>query len=101
MGKVFLQLGLLIWKCWKSELRNPLRFAALILVPLLMFVILAGFRLGFELVDKEGECHFESKPLPSSGTVPYVQGVVCNYENDCQGDITRGERGEYPYGKTL
>ena len=99
MANGWLQLGLLIWKCWKSEIRNPIRLAALILVPLLMFIVLAGFRMGFQLKDQEDECHFESMPLPSSGTVPYLQGVVCNYENKCQKNITRGEQGEYPFGE--
>lgn len=27
--------------------------------------------------------HFPNKPLPSAGTVPWLQGLICNLNNTC------------------
>lgn len=36
--------------------------------------------------------HFPNKPLPSAGTVPWLQGLVCNVNNSCFQHPTPGEK---------
>uniref|UniRef100_A0A4W5PLG4 P-type phospholipid transporter n=1 Tax=Hucho hucho TaxID=62062 RepID=A0A4W5PLG4_9TELE len=36
-------------------------------------------------------CHFPNKALPSAGTLPWVQGIICNINNPCFHNPTQGE----------
>lgn len=36
--------------------------------------------------------HFSNKPLPSAGTVPWLQGLICNLNNTCFPQSTPGEQ---------
>uniref|UniRef100_A0A8C4MUM7 ATP binding cassette subfamily A member 7 n=1 Tax=Equus asinus asinus TaxID=83772 RepID=A0A8C4MUM7_EQUAS len=40
---------------------------------------------------EQHECHFPNKPLPSAGTVPWLQGLICNMNNTCFPQPTPGE----------
>lgn len=35
--------------------------------------------------------HFPNKAMPSAGTLPWVQGIVCNANNPCFRNPTPGE----------
>lgn len=36
--------------------------------------------------------HFPNKPLPSAGTLPWLQGLICNVNNSCFQQPTPGEK---------
>uniref|UniRef100_A0A7N8YKG0 P-type phospholipid transporter n=1 Tax=Mastacembelus armatus TaxID=205130 RepID=A0A7N8YKG0_9TELE len=36
-------------------------------------------------------CHFPNKAMPSAGTLPWVQGIICNANNPCFRNPTPGE----------
>lgn len=36
--------------------------------------------------------HFPNKPLPSAGTVPWLQGLICNVNNTCFPQPTPAEQ---------
>ncbi|KAF3836110.1 hypothetical protein F7725_028668 [Dissostichus mawsoni] len=40
---------------------------------------------------RQHECHFPNKAMPSSGVLPWIQGIFCNANNPCFQDPTRGE----------
>ncbi|RXM97523.1 ATP-binding cassette sub-family A member 1 [Acipenser ruthenus] len=40
---------------------------------------------------EQHECHFPNKALPSAGTLPWVQGIICNANNPCFRYPTPGE----------
>ena len=56
MKQTFIQLYLLLWKCWKCESRNKVRLIAQIVWPLLLFLILVAVRLTRNLRDPHIEC---------------------------------------------
>lgn len=35
--------------------------------------------------------HFPNKAMPSAGTLPWVQGIICNANNPCFRNPTPGE----------
>uniref|UniRef100_A0A670ZUT2 P-type phospholipid transporter n=1 Tax=Pseudonaja textilis TaxID=8673 RepID=A0A670ZUT2_PSETE len=37
------------------------------------------------------DCHFPNKAMPSAGTLPWVQGIICNANNPCFRSPTPGE----------
>ncbi|KAK7803894.1 hypothetical protein U0070_020111 [Myodes glareolus] len=43
-------------------------------------------------VSKETTGHFPNKPLPSAGTLPWLQGLICNVNNSCFQQPTPGEK---------
>uniref|UniRef100_A0A8C1PR36 P-type phospholipid transporter n=1 Tax=Cyprinus carpio TaxID=7962 RepID=A0A8C1PR36_CYPCA len=40
---------------------------------------------------RQHECHFPSKAMPSTGILPWIQGIFCNANNPCFRHQTRGE----------
>ncbi|MGH0121052.1 UNVERIFIED_CONTAM: hypothetical protein FKN15_049427 [Acipenser sinensis] len=42
-------------------------------------------------VQKKANSHFPNKALPSAGTLPWVQGIICNANNPCFRYPTPGE----------
>ncbi|XP_040096160.1 phospholipid-transporting ATPase ABCA7 isoform X2 [Oryx dammah] len=42
-------------------------------------------------VSQEAAGHFPNKPLPSAGTIPWLQGLICNVNNTCFPWQTPGE----------
>uniref|UniRef100_A0A4W5PJS5 P-type phospholipid transporter n=1 Tax=Hucho hucho TaxID=62062 RepID=A0A4W5PJS5_9TELE len=40
-------------------------------------------------IDKA--CHFPNKAMPSAGTLPWIQGIICNANNPCFRNPTPGE----------
>uniref|UniRef100_A0A667ZSA8 P-type phospholipid transporter n=1 Tax=Myripristis murdjan TaxID=586833 RepID=A0A667ZSA8_9TELE len=41
---------------------------------------------------EQHECHFPNKAMPSAGTLPWVQGIICNANNPCFRYPTPGEK---------
>nr|KAF6347650.1 ATP binding cassette subfamily A member 7 [Myotis myotis] len=76
------QLMLLLWKNFLYRKRQPIQLLVELLWPLFLFFILVAVRSSHPPLEQH-ECHFPSKPLPSAGTVPWLQGLICNLNNTC------------------
>ncbi|XP_066061896.1 phospholipid-transporting ATPase ABCA7 isoform X2 [Chamaea fasciata] len=84
------QLGLLLWKNFTYRRRQRIQLAIEILWPLFLFLILISMRRSHPPF-KQHECHFPNKALPSAGTLPWLQGIICNMNNPCFRHPTAGE----------
>ncbi|KAG7256144.1 hypothetical protein CRUP_035701, partial [Coryphaenoides rupestris] len=58
--------------------------------PLIIFFILISVRVHYPPYEQH-ECHFPNKAMPSAGTLPWLQGIVCNANNPCFRYPTPGE----------
>uniref|UniRef100_A0A2K6K140 ATP binding cassette subfamily A member 7 n=1 Tax=Rhinopithecus bieti TaxID=61621 RepID=A0A2K6K140_RHIBE len=84
------QLMLLLWKNSMYRRRQPVQLLVELLWPLFLFFILVAVRHSHPPLEHH-ECHFLNKPLPSAGTVPWLQGLICNMNNTCFPQLTLGE----------
>ncbi|KAM6396101.1 phospholipid-transporting ATPase ABCA7 [Rhynochetos jubatus] len=84
------QLGLLLWKNFTYRRRQRIQLIIEILWPLFLFFILISVRRSHPPFQQH-ECHFPNKALPSAGTLPWLQGIVCNTNNPCFRHPTAGE----------
>ncbi|XP_029904883.1 phospholipid-transporting ATPase ABCA1 isoform X2 [Myripristis murdjan] len=87
---VFRQLLLLLWKNITYRRRNKIQLVIELLWPLFLFVILISVRHSHPPY-KQSQCHFPNKALPSAGTLPWIQGIICNINNPCFHSPTPGE----------
>ncbi|CAJ1060852.1 phospholipid-transporting ATPase ABCA1 isoform X1 [Xyrichtys novacula] len=87
---VFRQLFLLLWKNITYRRRNKIQLIIELLWPLFLFVILISVRHSHPPY-KQSQCHFPNKALPSAGTLPWIQGIICNINNPCFHSPTPGE----------
>uniref|UniRef100_A0A8C3VSL4 ATP binding cassette subfamily A member 7 n=1 Tax=Catagonus wagneri TaxID=51154 RepID=A0A8C3VSL4_9CETA len=84
------QLMLLLWKNFLYRRRQPIQLLVELMWPLFLFFILVAVRHSHPPLEQH-ECHFSNKPLPSAGTIPWLQGVICNMNNTCFPQPTPGE----------
>ncbi|XP_012735452.2 phospholipid-transporting ATPase ABCA1 isoform X1 [Fundulus heteroclitus] len=84
------QLYLLLWKNITYRRRNKIQLFIELIWPLFLFVILISVRHSHPPY-KQGQCHFPNKALPSVGTVPWIQSIICNINNPCFHSPTPGE----------
>ncbi|XP_008586239.1 PREDICTED: LOW QUALITY PROTEIN: ATP-binding cassette sub-family A member 7 [Galeopterus variegatus] len=84
------QLMLLLWKNFMYRRRQPIQLLVELLWPLFLFFILVAVRHSHPPLEHH-ECHFPNKPLPSAGTLPWLQGLICNVNNTCFPQPTPGE----------
>ncbi|NXX79042.1 ABCA1 protein, partial [Urocolius indicus] len=84
------QLWLLLWKNFTYRRRQRIQLAIELLWPLFLFFILISVRQSHPPF-KQHECHFPNKALPSAGTLPWLQGIICNMNNPCFRHPTAGE----------
>uniref|UniRef100_H3AJR4 P-type phospholipid transporter n=1 Tax=Latimeria chalumnae TaxID=7897 RepID=H3AJR4_LATCH len=84
------QLGLLLWKNFTYRRRQTFQLLIEVAWPLLLFFILISVRLSHPPYEQH-ECHFPNKAMPSAGTLPWVQGIICNANNPCFRYPTPGE----------
>ncbi|XP_070321374.1 phospholipid-transporting ATPase ABCA7 isoform X4 [Odocoileus virginianus] len=84
------QLMLLLWKNFLYRKRQPIQLLVELLWPLFLFFILVAVRHSHPPLEQH-ECHFPNKPLPSAGTIPWLQGLICNVNNTCFPWQTPGE----------
>ncbi|XP_042553053.1 phospholipid-transporting ATPase ABCA7 [Dipodomys spectabilis] len=85
------QLMLLLWKNFMYRRRQPIQLLVELLWPLFLFFILVAVRHSHPPLEHH-ECHFPNKPLPSAGTLPWLQGLICNVNNSCFSRLTPGEK---------
>uniref|UniRef100_A0A3Q3W1K1 P-type phospholipid transporter n=1 Tax=Mola mola TaxID=94237 RepID=A0A3Q3W1K1_MOLML len=84
------QLGLLLWKNFTYRRRQTqLQLLVEIVWPLLIFFILIAVRLNYPPYEQHE--HFPNKAMPSAGTLPWLQGILCNANNPCFRSPTPGE----------
>ncbi|XP_029698855.1 retinal-specific ATP-binding cassette transporter-like [Takifugu rubripes] len=84
------QVSLLLWKNWTIRRRQRGRFFMEIMWPVLLFMGLVWLRRVNPLY-RQHECHFPNKAMPSTGVLPWLQGIFCNANNPCFQYSTRGE----------
>ncbi|KAJ7993337.1 hypothetical protein DPEC_G00271380 [Dallia pectoralis] len=84
------QIFLLLWKNITFRRRNKIQLIIELVWPLFLFLILIRVRSS-DPPYKHSQCHFPNKALPSAGTVPWVQGIICNLNNPCFSSQTPGE----------
>ncbi|KAM3838356.1 LOW QUALITY PROTEIN: phospholipid-transporting ATPase ABCA1-like [Diretmus argenteus] len=84
------QLGLLLWKNFTYRRRQTIQLLIEIVWPLFIFFILISVRRHYPPYEQH-ECHFPNKAMPSAGTLPWVQGIICNANNPCFRHPTPGE----------
>nr|DBA28157.1 TPA: hypothetical protein GDO54_008560 [Pyxicephalus adspersus] len=70
--------------------RSLLQLLVEVAWPLFIFFILISVRLSYPPYEQH-ECHFPNKAMPSAGTLPWVQGIICNSNNPCFRYPTPGE----------
>ncbi|XP_061884457.1 phospholipid-transporting ATPase ABCA1-like isoform X2 [Entelurus aequoreus] len=86
----FRQFVLLLWKNTTFRRRNKIQLIIEIIWPLFLFLILIAVR-NSNRPYKEEECHFPNKAMPSAGTLPWIQSMICNVNNPCFHSQTPGE----------
>ncbi|XP_068199948.1 retinal-specific phospholipid-transporting ATPase ABCA4a isoform X2 [Antennarius striatus] len=84
------QVKLLLWKNWTVRRRQRVRFFMEIMWPVMLFMGLVWLRRVNPLY-RQHECHFPNKAMPSTGVLPWIQGIFCNANNPCFQYPTRGE----------
>ncbi|XP_075459417.1 phospholipid-transporting ATPase ABCA1-like isoform X2 [Ascaphus truei] len=84
------QLGLLLWKNFTYRKRQKFRLVIELLWPLFLFFILVWVRSTNPPVFKN-QCHYRNKAMPSAGTLPWIQTILCNMNNPCHNYPTPGE----------
>ncbi|XP_023676681.1 phospholipid-transporting ATPase ABCA1 isoform X2 [Paramormyrops kingsleyae] len=84
------QLGLLLWKNFTYRRRQTIQLLIEVIWPLFIFFILISVRIYYPPYQQH-ECHFPNKAMPSAGTLPWVQGIICNANNPCFRHPTPGE----------
>ncbi|XP_074643630.1 phospholipid-transporting ATPase ABCA1-like [Tubulanus polymorphus] len=87
----WLQLQVLLWKNFTLLRRQPVRVLLELIWPLLLFMILALVK-SRGLVYQIDECHFDAKPMPSAGLMPFLQGMICTANNTCYKNMQVTER---------
>nr|XP_056723638.1 phospholipid-transporting ATPase ABCA7 [Euleptes europaea] len=85
-----IQLALLMWKNFTYRRRQTVQLIVEVLWPLFLFFILISVRRSHPPFEQH-ECHFPNKALPSAGTLPWIQGIICNVNNLCFRYPTAGE----------
>uniref|UniRef100_A0A9J7ZV75 ATP-binding cassette, sub-family A (ABC1), member 4a n=1 Tax=Cyprinus carpio carpio TaxID=630221 RepID=A0A9J7ZV75_CYPCA len=84
------QVRLLLWKNWTVRKRQKARLFMEIMWPVVLFIGLVWLRRANPLY-RQHECHFPNKAMPSTGILPWIQGIFCNANNPCFQHPTRGE----------
>ncbi|KAK6482929.1 hypothetical protein HHUSO_G14293 [Huso huso] len=83
MASFLQQLRLLLWKNCLSVWRQPVWSLALIIWPLIIFIILAITRSKFP-PEKQSACYVAPRNLPSAGFFPFLQTLLCDADSSCK-----------------
>ncbi|KAI6229042.1 ATP-binding cassette sub-family A member 1 [Aphelenchoides fujianensis] len=76
------QFLLLLWKAYVIKRKQKILILIEILIPTLLFLLIVIIRTRNFDVDAP-VCHYDSKPLPSAGVLPFAHGFFCSYANTC------------------
>nr|CDJ94518.1 ATP-binding cassette sub-family A member 1 [Haemonchus contortus] len=83
-------MRLLLWKGVLVKSRQKFWLTVELLVPLILFIILALVRTR-DFTDFEPQCHYDSKGFPSAGILPFLHSFLCSFSNDCHLSPTTGD----------
>ncbi|KJH53200.1 ABC transporter, ATP-binding protein [Dictyocaulus viviparus] len=86
-------MRLLLWKGVLVKSRQKFWLSVELLVPLILFVILA-------LVRTRDFSHYESKGFPSTGILPMLHSLLCSLSNKCHLSPITGDETEYIHDGT-
>ncbi|XP_067300426.1 uncharacterized protein abca12 isoform X2 [Pseudorasbora parva] len=84
MASFLKQLRLLLWKNGLGVIRQPAWSLALLIWPLVIFIILAVTRSQFPPKLRD-TCYVAPKNLPSTGFFPFLQTLMCSTDSSCTG----------------
>ncbi|GMR55702.1 hypothetical protein PMAYCL1PPCAC_25897, partial [Pristionchus mayeri] len=84
------QLKFLLWKGVVVKRRQKTWLAIEILVPILLFAILALIRTR-DFNEYHPTCHYASKPFASAGLAPFLNGWLCFLTNRCSVSPVTGD----------
>ncbi|GMR34452.1 hypothetical protein PMAYCL1PPCAC_04647, partial [Pristionchus mayeri] len=86
------QLRFLLWKGVVVKKRQKIWLAIEVLVPILLFAIVALIRTS-DFTDQHPTCHYASKAFTSAGLAPFLNGWLCFITNRCsQSPVTGDEQ---------
>ncbi|CAB3408775.1 unnamed protein product [Caenorhabditis bovis] len=84
------QLRFLLWKCALVRKRQKFWLAVELIVPCILFIVIALVRTRNFDVSEE-QCHFDSRGLPSAGLLPFIHSFFCSFSNKCFAEPTTGD----------
>uniref|UniRef100_A0A915Q6Y1 ABC transporter domain-containing protein n=1 Tax=Setaria digitata TaxID=48799 RepID=A0A915Q6Y1_9BILA len=84
------QLLLLMWKSTLIRKRQKIWLSLELLVPILLFGILALVRTR-NFTETHPICHYDAKAFPSAGIMPFLQSYLCSFSNPCHASPTSGD----------
>ncbi|PAV58364.1 hypothetical protein WR25_00690 [Diploscapter pachys] len=84
------QLRYLLWKNILIKKRQKVWLAIELLVPVLLFAILALVRTR-DFTIASTHCHYDSKAFPSAGLLPFAHSLLCSISNECYLSPTTGD----------
>ncbi|PIO76738.1 ABC transporter, ATP-binding protein [Teladorsagia circumcincta] len=93
-------MRLLLWKGALVKTRQKFWLTVELLVPLILFVILALVRTR-DFTDSETQCHYDSKGFPSAGILPFLHSFLCSFSNKCHLSPTTGDEMRYIHNATV
>ncbi|CAI5437736.1 unnamed protein product [Caenorhabditis angaria] len=87
------QLNFLLWKCILVKKRQKFWLAVELIVPCLLFIIIALVRTR-DFNESREQCHYDSKGMLSSGILPFIHSYFCSFSNRCYNSPTTGDEKE-------
>ncbi|CAG9529673.1 unnamed protein product [Cercopithifilaria johnstoni] len=84
------QMMLLMWKSTLIRKRQKIWLAVELLLPVLLFGILALVRTR-NFTEAYSTCHYDAKAFPSAGLMPFLQSYLCSFTNPCYKTPTTGD----------
>ncbi|CAI2315669.1 unnamed protein product [Caenorhabditis sp. 36 PRJEB53466] len=88
------QLNFLLWKCVLVRRRQKFWLAVELIVPCILFIIIALVRLK-DFSEGMEQCHYDSKGLLSAGLLPFVHSFFCSFSNRCNRSPTTGDEAHF------
>ncbi|WKX91016.1 hypothetical protein Q1695_009675 [Nippostrongylus brasiliensis] len=88
------QMRLLLWKGALVKSRQKFWLCVELLVPLMLFIILALVRTR-DFNENASQCHYDSKGFPSAGILPFLHSFLCSFGNDCRLSPSTGDEKQF------
>lgn len=92
------QLKFLLWKGILVKKRQKFWLGVELLVPCILFVIIAIVRTR-NFYDFREQCHFESKGMVSAGILPFMHSWLCSISNKCSQVPVTGDEREFLFNQ--
>uniref|UniRef100_A0A8R1HIS6 ABC-2 type transporter transmembrane domain-containing protein n=1 Tax=Caenorhabditis japonica TaxID=281687 RepID=A0A8R1HIS6_CAEJA len=92
------QLKFLLWKCILVRWRQKFWLAVELIVPCILFIIIALVRTK-DFSEAEEQCHYDSKGLLSAGLLPFIHSFFCSFSNRCNSIPTTGDETHFLFNE--